>query len=83
MDVVLADLVLEGLKTRDCVVAERNCCLLEHTEEVDVYAEEGVEDVADIVEMFLDASGGCQHIYAVHHEDPLVEDMVLSCLWEA
>lgn len=47
--------------------------MLEYAEEVDVDAEEGVEDVAYFVEMFLDASG-CQQIYAVYHEYALIED---------
>lgn len=57
VDVMLADLVLEGLNTRDDVIGKRDWGLLEDTEEVDIDAEEGMEDVADLVEMFLDASG--------------------------
>lgn len=47
--------------------------MLQHTEEVDVDAEEGVEDVADLVEVFLYVSGG-EQVDAVDHEDALVED---------
>lgn len=57
VDVMLADLVLEGLNTRNDVIGKRDWGLLEDTEEVDIDAEEGMEDVADLVEMFLDASG--------------------------